>query len=294
MDNKKVVIVTGASRGIGRATAKLFLEKGCIVYALARSGCDLSGVNSVVCDVTDGTQLKNAIDGIAEAEKHIDILINNAGSGISGAVEKTVPADARRLFELNFFAPFEAIKYTIPYMRGSKGGRGINAGGRGINAGGKGINAGGRGIYAGGKIINIGSIAGAMHIPFQTFYSASKAALEALTNSLRGELAPFGIKLTTIMPGDTRTNFTDAREKDFEKEDPDYGRRIYNSIKLMEEDERNGIPPETVAQKIYRAACVKNPKPAYIVGFKYNFFAFLNRALPKRLVQWVLNLMYAK
>ena len=273
MDNKKVVIVTGASKGIGRATAKLFLEKGCTVYALSRSGCDLSGVNCITCDVTDGIQLKNVIDNIAETEKRVDILINNAGSGISGAVEKTVPADARRLFELNFFAPFEAIKYTTPYMRSSKGGRGNNAG---------------------GKIINIGSIAGAMHIPFQTFYSASKAALEALTNCLRGELAPFNIKLTTIMPGDTRTNFTDAREKDFIKEDPDYGMRIHNSIKLMEDDERNGMPPEKVAQKIYRAACSKNPKPAYIVGFKYNFFAFLNKALPKRLVQWVLNLMYAK
>ena len=273
MSDKKVVVITGASKGIGRATAKLFLEKGCTVYALSRSGCDLGGVNSVVCDVTDGIQLKKAIDGVYESEKRIDILINNAGSGISGAVEKTVTADARRLFELNFFAPFEAIKYTIPYMRSLKSGRGINAG---------------------GKIINVGSIAGAMHIPFQAFYSASKAAVEALTNCLRGELAPFGIKLTTIMPGDTRTNFTDAREKDFVKEDPDYGERIYNSIKLMEEDERGGMPPEKVAQKIYKAACLKSPKPAYIVGFKYNFFAFLNKALPKRLVQWVLNSMYAK
>jgi len=193
-------------------------------------------------------------------------LVNNAGAGISGSVEKTAPADARKLFDLNFFALFEAVKYTAPYMRG-------------------------RGS---GKIINIGSVAGALHVPFQAFYSASKAAVEALSNCLRGELAPFGIKVSTVMPGDTRTGFTDAREKNFEKDDPDYGGRIYRSIKLMEDDERNGMPPEKTAEMIYKAASSKNPKPHYVVGFKYKFFVLLARIFPKRLVQFVLNKMYAE
>jgi short-subunit dehydrogenase len=265
MKEKKVVIITGASRGIGRAAAGLFHEKGYIVYALSRSDCDVAGVHSVTCNVTDGGRLKEAIDGIFEAEKRIDVLVNNAGGGISGAVEKTVPADARRLFDLNFFALFEAIKYTAPYMRARKS----------------------------GVIINIGSVAGALHVPFQAFYSASKAAVEALSNCLRGELAPFGIKITTVMPGDTRTGFTDAREKDFEENDPDYGPRISRSIKLMEEDERNGMSPETAARIIYRAARNKNPKPAYIVGFKYSFFILLAKILPKRFVQFLINSIYA-
>jgi len=262
---KKVVIITGASRGIGRAAAGLFHEKGYTVYALSRSGCDVEGVRSVVCDVTDGGRLKEAIDSVFEAEKRIDVLVNNAGGGISGAVEKTVPADARRLFELNFFALFEAIKYTAPYMRARKS----------------------------GVIVNIGSVAGALHVPFQAFYSASKAAVEALSNCLRGELAPFGIKITTVMPGDTRTGFTDAREKDFDENDPDYGPRISRSIKLMEEDERNGMAPETAARIIYRAARSKNPKPAYTVGFKYRFFILLAKILPKRFVQFLINSIYA-
>jgi len=133
-----------------------------------------------------------------------------------------------------------------------------------------------------------------MHVPFQAFYSASKAALEALSNCLRGELAPFGIKIATVMPGDTRTGFTDAREKDFAAEDPDYGSRISHSIQLMEKDERSGMPPRAVAQLIYRAAKSKNPKPAYIAGFKYGFFMLLNKFLPKRFVQFVLNIMYAQ
>jgi short-subunit dehydrogenase len=266
MDDKKVIIVTGASRGIGYAASALFLEKGYIVYALSRSGCKLEGVNSIICDMTDELSLKKNIDGIFEAEKRIDVLVNNAGIGISGAVEKTVPADARRLFELNFFAQFEAIKYVLPYMRSQKS----------------------------GKIINIGSVAGVLHVPFQAFYSASKAALEALSNCLRGELTPFGIKITTIMPGDTSTGFTDAREKKFEENDPDYGPRISRSIKQMEEDERKGVHPRKVAKKIFKAVRCKNPKPAYTVGFNYNFFILLNKILPKQFVQFVLNAMYAK
>jgi len=192
--------------------------------------------------------------------------VNNAGGGISGSVEKTALADAKNLFDLNFFAHFEAITYVIPHMRSRKS----------------------------GTIINIGSVAGSMHVPFQAFYSASKAALESLSNCLRGELAPFGIKVSTIMPGDTRTGFTDAREKEFIENDPDYGTRISHSIKLMEKDERNGMPPKKVALLIYKAARSKNPKPAYIAGAKYNFFMLLNRILPKRFVQFVLNSMYAK
>jgi short-subunit dehydrogenase len=266
MSDRKVVIITGGSKGIGHAAAALFRKKGYAVYTLSRGACDLEGVNSVICDITDGVRLKEAIDGIFKTEKRIDVLVNNAGGGISGSVEKTDPADARKLFELNFFAHFEAIKHTIPHMR----------------------------CRLCGKIINIGSVAGALHVPFQAFYSASKAAIEALSNCLRGELAPFNIKVTTIMPGDTRTCFTETREKKFDENDPDYGNRIYRSIKLMEEDERGGMPPMKIAQKIYKAVKSKNPAPVYTAGVSYNIFVLLNKILPKRLVQYILGIMYAK
>jgi len=266
MKDVKVIIITGASRGIGYASAEFLRDKGFKVYAISRSGCDLDGVVSCLCDVTDENKLNDVICNIFNAENRIDALINNAGAGISGSVEKTDTTDAKKLFELNFFACFNAIKYTIPFMRRQKH----------------------------GKIINIGSVAGAMHVPFQAFYSASKAAVEALSDCLSGELAPFGIKVTTIMPGDTRTGFTDAREKKYNEDDPDYGSRISRSIKLMEKDERGGMSPVIAAKLIYKAICSKNPKPVYITGFKYRFFMLLNRLLPKRLVQSVLNSMYAK
>ena len=278
MNEKNVVVITGASKGIGYAAAALFLEKGYVVYGLSRSGCNLEGVKSTICDVTDSARLKEAIDTIFNAEKRIDVLVNNAGGGISGAVEKTVPADARRLFELNFFAYFEAVKYTVPNMR------------RNVLS----LESGRAHTRQSCKIINIGSVAGALHVPFQAFYSASKAAVEALSNCLRGELAPFNIKVSTVMPGDTRTAFTDAREKDFDENDADYGGRISRSIKLMEKDERGGMSPKKVARKIYKAARCKNPKPVYTVGFTYSFFVMLNKVLPKRLVQFILNMMYAQ
>ena len=266
MNNKKVVIITGASRGIGYAAAGLFLGNGYTVYAFSRSGCSLEGVNSVICDVTSGTALKESIDKVFNTEKRIDVLVNNAGGGISGAVEKTGSAEARDLFELNFFAMFEAVKCTVPYMR-----------------------AAGCGI-----IINVGSVAGALHVPFQAFYSASKAAVEALSNCLRGELEPFNIKVATVMPGDTQTGFTDARLKNFEADDKDYGSRIRRSIDIMEKDEREGMSPQKTASVIYKAALRKNPKPLYTVGFKYGFFLFLGKVFPKSFVQWVLNSMYAR
>ena len=266
MKDKKVVIVTGASKGIGRAAAALFAAKGHIVYALSRSGCDLQGVHSVLCDVTDGARLREAIDGIANAENRIDVLVSNAGAGIAGAAEKTDTATAKSLFELNFFALFEAAKCVIPHMRAA----------------------------GGGHIVNVGSVAGALHLPFQAFYSASKAAVEAFGNALRGELKPFKIKVSAILPGDTRTHFTEAREKDFLPDDPDYGKRISRSISRMEHDERRGMPPEKVARKILKAARKKNPKPTYTVGAQYKFFLFLGKLLPRRWIQALINRLYAK
>jgi len=266
MGDKKVVVITGGSKGIGRATAELFYKKGYTVYSISRSACDLKGVNSVICEITDGAWFKEAIDDIFNAEKRIDVLVNNAGGGISGSIEKTDPADARKLFEINFFAQFEAVKYTVPYMRSRNS----------------------------GKIIFIGSVAGALHVPFQAFYSASKAAVEALSNCLRGELAPFNIKVTTIQPGDTRTNFTEKREKKFKENDEDYGDRISRSIKIMEEDERKGMSPVKTAQVIYKAVKSDNPKPVYTVGVSYIIFVILNKILPKRLVLYILNTIYAK
>jgi short-subunit dehydrogenase len=261
---KKVAVITGGSSGIGYYTALYLLKRDFNVYVLSRGGVVEAGLNSINCDVTDFARLKEVVDYIVEKEGGIDVFVNNAGFGISGAVEKTPIEDAKKLFELNFFAAFEAIKCVTPYMR----------------------------AQGGGKIISIGSVAGALHLPFQSFYSASKAALGALSNALRNELKPFKIRLTTILPGDTKTGFTAARKKDFLADDEYYKDRIKKSIGQMEHDESRGVHPDKVAKTIYKAICKKNPKPSYTVGIKYKLFMLADKLLPKRLVQYIIGKIY--
>jgi NAD(P)-dependent dehydrogenase (short-subunit alcohol dehydrogenase family) len=192
----KVVILTGGTSGIGLATAGLLRQQGCTVYEFSRRPAPEDPFHTAV-DVTDDAALKAAADEVYKKEGRIDILINNAGFGISGAMEFTDPADAHRLMEVNLFGMDNAIRAALPHMRRAGSGR----------------------------IVNISSVAGVFAIPFQAWYSISKAAVRALTMALYNEVAPFGIEVTSVMPGDIRTGFTAARKKSVEDDDI-YGERI--------------------------------------------------------------------
>lgn len=259
----KVALVTGASKGIGLAVSQKLAAMGYTVYGGARGAFSHPDIISVQLDVTKPESVKQAVESIISKEGRLDLLVNNAGMGISGAVEKTPDDEARYIFDVNLFGPFFMIKKCLPYLRESKG-----------------------------RIINISSVAAALCIPFQAFYSSTKAALEGLTYALIPEIAPFGIKLTNILPGDTRTNFTDARKKSFEKEDPVYGDRIWRSVSVMEKDERGGMSPEKVANTIAKTLRRKNPPVIKAVGFQYKLFLFLNKLLPKKLVIWLIGKLY--
>lgn len=260
---KKVVLITGASRGIGLATARLLAANGFAVYGGARKAFKEEGINDIVLDVTDSVSVKNAVGAVIAKEGRLDALINNAGMGISGAVELTSDEDAKYIFDVNFFGAFNMIKAALPYLRESKG-----------------------------RIINLSSVASILSIPFQSFYSSTKAALDALAFALISELKPFGIKVTNILPGDTRTNFTDARRKGFNENDSVYGGRISRSVALMEKDERGGMPPSCTAKAILKTLNKKRPPVLKAVGFKYRLFLFLNKILPKRLVIYVIGKLY--
>jgi NAD(P)-dependent dehydrogenase (short-subunit alcohol dehydrogenase family) len=259
----KVVFITGASKGIGLETAKLLAEKGYKVYGGARSDFNAKGVTSVKLDVTDTDSVANAVKYITDKEGGIDILINNAGMGISDAIENTPEEQSKYIFEVNFFGPFRLIKHCLPYLRKS-----------------------------GGKIINISSVAAALCIPFQAFYSCSKAALDALAFALIPEVKPFGITVTNVLPGDTKTSFTAARQKSYSDNDAVYGERIKKSIQVMEKDEQNGMPAIKVSDVILRCINKKSP-PVYVaVGFKYKLFMLLNKILPKKFVIYVIGKLY--
>lgn len=159
----KVVLITGASAGIGRACAQEFARRGAKVVCLARRTAE--GFDSISADVTDRAAVFAAVEEVKARYGRIDVLVNNAGMGISGSVEDTAYADARAIFDVNFFGALNLIQAVVPVMRDS----------------------------GGGTIINMSSVAAELSIPFQSFYSATKAAVLSLSQALRSEVAPFNI-----------------------------------------------------------------------------------------------------
>ena len=257
----KVVVITGASSGIGRAAAELFEERGATVVCLARR--TVPDFYCISTDVADEHAVFSAVKEIEERFGRIDILVNNAGMGISGAVEDTSAEDAHAIFEVNFFGAFNMIRAVVPLMR--RGG--------------------------GGTIINVSSAAAELSIPFQSFYSATKAALSSLGEALRNEVRPFNIKVTAVLPGDVKTDFTSSRRKNA-RSSPAYGGRVARSVAVMERDEANGMPPKVIARRILSLALRKNPPVAAAGGAKYAVFLFLRKILPKRLVSYIIGKLY--
>ena len=184
----KVAIVTGGSGGIGRCTAHSLAEAGCRVFELSRHGESDAAVEHVTCDVTDEGAVRAAVAEVTERAGRVDILVCNAGFGISGAAELTSSADAHAQLELNLFGMDNAVRAVLPQMRAQHGGR----------------------------IVCMSSIAGILPIPFQLWYSVSKAAIDAYVLALQNEVRPFGISCCAVLPGDIRSGFTSARRKTLE------------------------------------------------------------------------------
>ncbi|MGN1419248.1 MAG: SDR family NAD(P)-dependent oxidoreductase [Acutalibacteraceae bacterium] len=260
----KVAVITGGSSGIGLACAKLFSENGWRVYSLSRRGGEDETIRHLKCDVTDEEQVKSTFEKIFAGEGKIDLLVNNAGFGISGAVEFTDLAQAKKQFEVNFFGCFICCKSVIDFMRKSGGGR----------------------------IINISSMAAPLPIPFQAFYSASKSAINSLTLALANETRTFGISVCALMPGDVKTSFTQVREKETAGQSV-YGERLKKSIETMEHDEQNGMTPEAIAKAVYKLAQKKKVKPLSTTGAQYKLFAFLSKVLPMSAVNRIVGMIYS-
>lgn len=261
----KTVIVTGASSGIGLAVAELFLSKGYKVYNFSRHQNENSKVAYIKCDITDEENVKNAFKTVRDKEGKIDILVNNAGFGISGATEFTSLESAKKQFDVNFFGTVTCTNEAVKYMR----------------------------QQGTGMIINMSSLAAQLSIPFQTFYSASKAAVNSLTLAMANELKPFGIRVCAVMPGDVKTGFTAAREKSAEGDDV-YSGMLKKSVATMEKDEQNGMSPEDIAKAVYSLSTKKTPKPLSTVGFQYKALSSLAKILPTRTVNRIIGMIYAK
>ncbi len=263
----RVIIITGASSGIGLAMAKRFQKAGDIVYGVSRhypkQGYDFK---YLLCDITDMEQIKVLVSKIKEEAGRVDILVNCAAMGISGAIEETPNEMYDMIFSTNVKSVFMLTKEMLPLLRES-------------------IDP---------RIINFSSVAGEISIPFQVFYSMTKASIEAFSYGLSLELRPELIQVTTVLPGDTKTGFTAAREKNPVVLGSVYEKRLEKSVAKMEHDEQTGVDPDYVAKIVERLARRKKMPVVRTVGIGYKILVFLNRILPRSMARWIVYLMYGK
>ena len=264
MSDPSVALVSGGSSGIGLSCAEALLRAGWRVYVLSRQGGGPEKAVPMAGDVTDPAQCAAAVKRVAEEAGGLDLLVNCAGFGISGAAEFTPMAEARRQLEVNLLGTANLCSAVIPHFRERKSGR----------------------------IINISSVAAITPIPFQLWYSASKAGINAYTMALANEVRRFGISVCAVMPGDTRTGFTDARQKSAAGDEV-YGGAVSRSVSRMEKDERGGVSPDKVADKVLRLARRKRVGPLHAVGFVYGLCVLLMRVLPSGLANRILGMLYA-
>lgn len=265
----RVALITGASSGIGQCTAQMLARSGFAVYGGSRRGGGLTDygegyIQMIALNVDDDGSVEAAVRHVVEREGRIDVLINAAGTGICGAVEDCLGSDAMRQMNTNYVGVVRMIRCVLPIMREQ----------------GKGL------------IVNIGSVGGIFSIPFQTLYSSSKFAVEALTEGLRIECRPFGVRAALIEPGDVKTSFTANRMYAGGCSETAYGEAFLNSIAQMESDEKSGKGPETIARAVMKLIQRKNPPVRRVVGAKYKAFVFLKRLLPARAVEALMTMMY--
>lgn len=258
----RTVVITGASSGIGKATAEMFAQKGEKVYDLSRHSSGNSNISHIDADVTKPETISTALEEIVNKEGRIDVLVCCAGMGVSGPVEFISDEDMKRQFDVNLYGTINTAKAVLPIMRKQNSGR----------------------------IICISSVAAIYSIPFQAYYSASKAAINSFADALNNEVKPFNISVCAVMPGDISTGFTTARQKTV------VGSEIYklavSAVEKMEKDEENGMKPEDVAKLVIKLSEKKKVAPLYTVGLSYKALVFLKRLFPISTASKIIGNMY--
>ena len=262
----KVALVTGVSSGIGRSAAELLRDAGYLVFGTTRSGKGApDGIRAVQLDVRDPASVKAAVAAVAAHNGRIDVLVNNAGGALTGAIEETSIAEAQALFDVNFFGAARVTDEVLPLMRAARSGR----------------------------VVFVSSVVGFLPAPYMGYYAASKHALEALAESQRHEFARSGtpIKVSLIEPGEIATAIWDKADTstdDIERQLDDAGRRRYGWLLdqargFIDEGREKGIPPSDVAAVVEQALTATKPKARYLVGRDAKLAGHLLTRLPDRL-----------
>lgn len=259
----KVVLITGGSSGIGKSVGEFLQTRGFEVYGTSRNPerYPESKFPVVALDVTKPETIATCIIEVLKQASKIDVLLNNAGAGITGPIEEIPDEEIKRNFETNFFGPINVIKAVLPVMRAQNS----------------------------GLIINVTSIAGYMGLPYRGIYSASKGALELITEAFRMEIKDFNIQMTNVAPGDFATNIAAGRYHAPIFEDSPYKTPYGNTLKMMDAHVNDGSDPKQMAEAIYKIIQTKSPKAHYKVGaFMQKFSIVLKRILPDKFYEKLL------
>ena len=263
--NNKVILVTGASQGIGFVVAERLALDGHYVIGVSRTAPKQPfHFQHESMDVSQPQSVAICLEKLTKQYHRLDVVINNAGIGIAGAIEETSIAAIEKIYAINVIGLHQVVQASLPLLKQSHG-----------------------------YIINIGSVAGDLTIPFQTFYSMTKASVASYSEGLANELKPFAVRVTNIKPGDTKSNFSSSRDVKV-LDSSAYASRIKRSIQTMEKDEKNGLPPESVYFVIKTLLNKKNPPIHVTVGLQYKLIQVLKRFLPSRWVQAILYRMYGR
>ncbi len=261
---RKVVLITGGSSGIGKSIGLYLKTKGFVVYGTTRK-LDLTKQSTTFelleMDVREPQSIQNCIKKIIDKEEKLDVVVNNAGIGITGPIEETPHEEILKAFDTNFNGPLHVMKAVLPQMRKQRG----------------------------GLIINITSIAGYMGLPYRGIYSATKGAIELITEALRMETKDFGVHITNLAPGDFSTNIASGRYHAPILNDSPYKTPYANTLKQINDDVDSGEDPIQVAHAIYKIIQAKKPKVRYKVGSAMQRFSlFLKNTLPDKLYEKLL------
>lgn len=258
---QKVALVTGASSGIGKATAKLFIEAGFTVYGAARrvdkmQDLQAIGVKLLLMDITDEASIVAGVNELLAAENRIDVLVNNAGYGSFGALEDVPLSEAKYQFEVNVFGLARLTQLLLPTMR----------------------------QQGTGRIINISSMGGKFGEPLGAWYHATKYAVEGLSDCLRMELKQFNINVVIIEPGAIATEWDSIASDNLLKISGNtaYGTLAKKHVSMFKRTYKFGSQPEVVAKTIVKAATTNNPKARYATGGGAKLILFFRYIFPDK------------
>lgn len=254
---RHTAVVVGGSSGIGRETALKLAAKGFQVFNVSRTAFKGDRVRTITADAAQEGELAKAIRGIGEECGAIDLLVYSAGFSMAAPLEYARSGDYRYLFEVNYFGAIEALRAAAPFLK-----------------------------KRGGRAVLVGSLGGDMPIPYDCFYSSSKAALAMLAREADLELRTRGVRVSALLPGGTATDFTYSRRIYGEEESLSYSPSVKKASAALANIEQGGMSPSLVAEAIVKLAEKKNPPPVAVAGGMNGFARYLYKALPERVTDW--------